>query len=211
MACNGVNGTEMAQKGTEMVQNGAGMVNNGNNGQVPDDKQNGCSELKAMESGGETDRTGINKEQNGIEEGRNHQNMDNFQANKHQNGVNDDTQKDNGPQSANQNQTPKDRQKPKRELNPQKVIYKGNEKDGPSPSINLGVWGKIPIHTLSDMYLDTADGCMLTVSEAKMSRSIGGWVSSKRERERREGGGFINGSVDQSTCACVCVEDGLVK
>ena len=60
---------------------------------------------------------------------------------------------------------------------PQKVIYKGDSKTAPSPTINLGVWGKIPIHTLNDMYLDTADGCMLTLSEAKLSRSIGGWVS----------------------------------
>lgn len=43
--------------------------------------------------------------------------------------------------------------------------------------LELGVYGKIPIDTLTEMYYDTEDGDCITVYQTKSAGSLGSWVS----------------------------------
>ena len=49
---------------------------------------------------------------------------------------------------------------------------------GPTKVLNLGTFGKVPLHTLSEFHITTHDDQILTLHQAKASRSIGGWVGT---------------------------------
>ena len=46
----------------------------------------------------------------------------------------------------------------------------------PSKTLDLGVFGKIPIHALSAFWVETHDKELLTLYQTKTARTLGGWV-----------------------------------
>ena len=56
------------------------------------------------------------------------------------------------------------------------LCYVSSDMSGHREILELGVFGRVPVDTLFQFYIETTRGDILTICQTRCQASIGGWV-----------------------------------